>query len=112
LNWIPSKGDEDEEKLVHGRAGVLKEHQSGSPMAELCRRRGISDATFPKLAQPLWRHGSLGRPATEEPRGQESEAEEAAGGLHAGRRMPRPRGSDELLDAQPRPGYAHTQVTA
>jgi putative transposase len=26
--------------------GVLKEHQSGVPAAELCRKHGISDATF------------------------------------------------------------------
>lgn len=26
--------------------GVLKEHQAGIPTAELCRRHGISDATF------------------------------------------------------------------
>jgi putative transposase len=26
--------------------GVLKEHQAGIPTAELCRKHGISDATF------------------------------------------------------------------
>jgi putative transposase len=26
--------------------GVLKEHQSGIPTAELCRKHGISEATF------------------------------------------------------------------
>jgi putative transposase len=26
--------------------GVLKEHQAGLPVAEICRRHGISDATF------------------------------------------------------------------
>lgn len=26
--------------------GVLKEHQAGIPAAELCRKHGISDATF------------------------------------------------------------------
>jgi putative transposase len=26
--------------------GVLKEHQSGVPAADLCRKHGISDATF------------------------------------------------------------------
>src|ERR687892_2349733 len=26
--------------------GILKEHQAGLPVAELCRRHGISDATF------------------------------------------------------------------
>jgi putative transposase len=26
--------------------GVLKEHQAGLPVSELCRKHGISDATF------------------------------------------------------------------
>jgi putative transposase len=26
--------------------GVLKEHQAGIPVSELCRKHGISDATF------------------------------------------------------------------
>jgi putative transposase len=26
--------------------GVLKEHQAGLPVADLCRKHGISDATF------------------------------------------------------------------
>jgi putative transposase len=31
-----------EEQII----GVLKEHQAGSSAAELCRKHGISDATF------------------------------------------------------------------
>jgi putative transposase len=31
-----------EEQII----GVLKEHQAGLPVSELCRRHGISDATF------------------------------------------------------------------
>lgn len=31
-----------EEQII----AVLKEHQAGSPVAELCRKYGISDATF------------------------------------------------------------------
>ena len=31
-----------EEQII----GVLKEHQAGLPVAEICRRHGISDATF------------------------------------------------------------------
>jgi len=31
-----------EEQII----GVLKEHQAGLPAAELCRKHGISDATF------------------------------------------------------------------
>ena len=32
----------NEEQVI----GVLQEHQAGLPVAELCRRHGISDATF------------------------------------------------------------------
>jgi putative transposase len=31
-----------EEQII----GLLKEHQAGLPVAEICRRHGISDATF------------------------------------------------------------------
>jgi putative transposase len=31
-----------EEQII----GVLKEHQAGLPVAELCRKHGISEATF------------------------------------------------------------------
>ncbi|MDQ0438829.1 transposase-like protein [Kaistia dalseonensis] len=31
-----------EEQII----AVLKEHQTGIPVAEICRKRGISDATF------------------------------------------------------------------
>jgi putative transposase len=31
-----------EEEII----GVLKEHQAGLPLADLCRKHGISDATF------------------------------------------------------------------
>ena len=31
-----------EEQII----GVLKEHQAGLPVSDLCRRHGISDATF------------------------------------------------------------------
>jgi putative transposase len=31
-----------EEQII----GMLKEHQAGLPVAEICRRHGISDATF------------------------------------------------------------------
>jgi len=31
-----------EEQII----GILKEHQAGQPTAEICRKHGISDATF------------------------------------------------------------------
>ena len=36
-----------EEQIIQ----ALKEHQAGTPVAELCRRHGVSQATFYK-----WRH--------------------------------------------------------
>jgi putative transposase len=36
------KGRFSEEQIIK----VLKEHQAGIPMVELCRKPGISDATF------------------------------------------------------------------
>jgi putative transposase len=36
------KGRFSEEQIIK----VLKEHQAGMPAAELCRKHGISDATF------------------------------------------------------------------
>ena len=36
------KGRFSEEQII----GVLKEHQTGIPTAEVCRKHGISEATF------------------------------------------------------------------
>jgi putative transposase len=37
-----TRGDRIQKQII----GVLKEHQAGLPVAELCRKHGISDATF------------------------------------------------------------------
>jgi putative transposase len=50
--------------------GVLKEHQAGIPTAELCRKHGISDATFYNWRS---RYGGM-------------EVSDAPGGIDAGRR--------------------------
>jgi putative transposase len=65
--------------------GVLKEHQAGATAAELCRKHGISDATF-----YTWRsrYGDMEVSAARKLKGLEDEkcsAEEAAGGIHARR---------------------------
>ena len=36
------KGRSSEDQIIN----VLKEHQAGIPVVELCRKHGISDATF------------------------------------------------------------------
>ena len=40
---------------------VLKEHAAELSAGELCRKCGISDATFLQVAVALWRNGDLGR---------------------------------------------------
>ena len=65
--------------------GVLKEHQAGAAVTDLCRRHGISDATF-----YTWRSKYDGMEvsegeAAEGARGRERPAQEAAGGVDAGR---------------------------
>ena len=45
-----------EEQII----GVLKEHESGVPVAELCRKHGVSDASIYKWKAnygELWGHG-------------------------------------------------------
>lgn len=57
-----------EEKII----GVLKEHEAGAKMDELCRRHGISSATF-----YAWRKKYAGMEASEAKRLRELEAENA-----------------------------------
>ena len=52
--------------------GILKEHQAGLTVAELCRRYGISDATFYK-----WRSKYGGLEVSEAQRLRSLEAENA-----------------------------------
>jgi transposase-like protein len=75
---------------------VLKEHQAGVPVAELCRKHGISDATFYN-----WRSRYGGMEVSDARRLKsleegEPEAQEAAGGVDAGRRHA-PRGARKKL---------------
>ncbi len=81
-----------EEQII----AVLKEHQAGIPVAELCRKHGISDATF-----YTWRKQYGGMEVSDArrlkgARGREPQAEEAAGGIDAGRRDA-PRGARKKL---------------
>lgn len=48
-DWTTSRGDGDEEEPVHGRPdhwGIEGAPGGGSRRPELCRKHGISDATF------------------------------------------------------------------
>nr|WP_280950763.1 transposase [Rhizobium leguminosarum] len=64
-----------EEQII----AVLKEQEAGAKVADLCRKHGISEATFYNWKSQIWRHGSLRGEAAEGARGRECEAEEAAG---------------------------------
>jgi putative transposase len=70
-----------EEQII----GILKEHQAGLSAAELCRKHGISDATFYKWRSKYGGMEVSRRQAAEGARGGERQAEEAAGGVDAGR---------------------------
>lgn len=61
--------------------GILKEHEAGTPVSELCRKHGISDASIYNGSQIL-RHGRVRSQAAEDAGGREHEAEAALGGCH------------------------------
>jgi putative transposase len=42
LGSVEQEADDEEEQIV----GILKEQLAGVPVAEVCHRHGISDATF------------------------------------------------------------------
>jgi putative transposase len=43
-----------EEQII----AILKEHEAGIPVAELCRRHGISEQSIYRLKDEVRRHGS------------------------------------------------------
>ncbi len=47
LGSVEQETDDEEERFSEEQIiGILKEQQAGLPVAEICRRHGISDATF------------------------------------------------------------------
>jgi len=62
------RGRFSEEQII----GILKEHQVGMKAVDLCRKHGISDATFYK-----WRYKYGGMEVSEAKRLRELEAENA-----------------------------------
>lgn len=45
--------------------GILKEHEAGTPVSELCRKHGVSDASIYRW-KPKRRHGRIGGQAAED----------------------------------------------
>ena len=64
-----------EEQII----GVLKEGEAGAKTKELCRKYGISEATFYNWKAKYARDDGLGGQAAEGARSGEREAEEAVG---------------------------------
>ena len=71
-----------EEQII----GVLREQEAGVPTADLCRKHGVSSATFYKWKSQVRRSGGVRREAAEGARGRERPAEAAAGGCDARQR--------------------------
>jgi len=69
-----------EEQII----GVLKEHEAGVSVADLCRKHGVSDASIYKWKAKFGRDGGLGGQAAEDAGGRKHGAEAAAGRRHAG----------------------------
>ncbi len=69
-----------EEQII----GVLKEQEAGAKATDLCRKHGISEATFYNWKAKYGGHGSVGGQASEGAGGRERQAEEAARRTDAG----------------------------
>lgn len=48
-----------EEQII----GILREHEAGSPTADVCRKHGVSSATFYKWRSKFGGSGRVGWPA-------------------------------------------------
>jgi len=44
-----------EEQII----AIVKEHEAGIPVAELCRKHGVSDASIYRWKARFWRHGGV-----------------------------------------------------
>lgn len=85
--------------------GILKEHEAGAPVSELCRKHGVSDASIYK-----WKAKFGGMDVSEAKRLKtlEDEAETAPGRCHARqRRFERPFGKEVVTPAARRKAVAH-----
>jgi transposase len=64
--------------------GILREQEVGATTADVCRKHGISEATFLQMEGQIRRPRSVGRQAAEDARGRERKAEETVGSGDAG----------------------------
>jgi putative transposase len=56
-------------------AFALRQVEGGTPVAEVCRKMGVSEATFFRWKKRFAGHGRGGDPAAEAARGREHEAQ-------------------------------------
>jgi putative transposase len=68
-----------EEQII----ALLKEHEAGVKTADLCRKPGISEATFYQLGRPISEGLRSPTPGGRTVGARERHAEEALGGLYA-----------------------------
>ncbi len=60
-------------------AFALKQAELGTPVAEVCRKMAVSEASVLPLEAEVWRPGAVGAAETPAARGGEQQAEEACG---------------------------------
>ena len=53
----------NEEQII----AILREQEAGAKTADVCRKHGISGATFYKWEVEVWRAGRVGCPPAEDP---------------------------------------------
>ena len=87
-----------EEQII----GILKEHEAGVSVADLCRKHGVSDASIYKWKAKFGGMEVSTGQAAEDPGGRELTAE-AAGQ----RGLERPRGKETVTPAAKRKAVAH-----
>ena len=51
-------------------AFALRQTENGTTVEEVCRKRGVSEATFYRWKKTVCRHGRRGDPSAQVPRGQ------------------------------------------
>src|SRR5215813_4325425 len=93
-----------EEQII----GILKEHEAGVSVADLCRKHGVSDASIYKWKAKFGGDGGLGGQAAEDAGGREHAAEAAFGRRHAGQcGVEGPPGKEMVTPAGKRKAVAH-----
>src|SRR5437868_14806767 len=93
-----------EEQII----GILKEHEAGVSVADLCRKHGVSDASIYKWKAKFGGMDVSEGQAAADTGGREHEAEAAAGGCHVGQLCAEGSlGKEVVTPAEKRKAVAH-----